>query len=170
MDPQDRQVVGFDRGEITGGLRVDERPERVRPARDLDVGWMIGCQLDEPADRRATLVQLAGRVEEARSVAGGGRPPRAVAQERPDPGHRRVARGGGRDERLEAEVGVPLPPRELASELADDVAVAMGQAQCGITEERQAVAARDGLVRATRTVVMSAVAPGMLEEPPRELL
>ena len=54
---------------------------------------VVGGQLEEPADRRAALVQLAGRVQEARPVAGGRGASGAVAQERPDPGERRVAAG-----------------------------------------------------------------------------
>ena len=35
------------------------------------VGLVVGGELDEAADRRTALVQLAGRVQEARAVADG---------------------------------------------------------------------------------------------------
>ncbi len=92
MDPQDGQIVRLDRPEVTCRLGIDELTERVRPVRDLAVLGMVGGQLDEPADGCATLVELAGRVQEARAVAGGRRAKRAVAQEGADPGERRVAR------------------------------------------------------------------------------
>ena len=71
MDPQDRQLVALERGEVTVGLGVDELAEGVRPAGDVAVVRVVGRQLEEAADRWAALVQLAGRVEEARAVAGG---------------------------------------------------------------------------------------------------
>ena len=45
---------------------------------------MVRRELEEPADRRAALVELAGRVEEARPVAGGRRAARRVARASPD--------------------------------------------------------------------------------------
>ena len=91
VDPQDRQVVRFDGAEVARGLGVDELAEGVRPARDVEVGRVVGGQLEEPADRRAALVELAGRVQEARAVAGRRRALRPVAQQRPDPGEGLVA-------------------------------------------------------------------------------
>ena len=87
VDAQDRQVVGLDRREVALGLGVDQPAERVRPARDRPVDRVVRGQLEEPAGRRAALVELAGRVEEARPVAGGRRAARRVAEE---------ARGSGR--------------------------------------------------------------------------
>ncbi len=91
VDAKDRQVVGLDRGEVAGRLGVDQLPEGVRPARDRPVGRVVRGQLDEPADRRAALVELAGRMQEARAVAGRRGPPGPVAQQRADPGHGLVA-------------------------------------------------------------------------------
>ena len=106
VDPHDRQVVGLDGGEVARGLGVDELAEGVRPVGDRAVARVVRGQLEEPADRRAALVELAGRVQEARAVAGGRRPAGPVAQERPDPGDRRVARRRRGDEGLEREIGV----------------------------------------------------------------
>ena len=108
----------------------------------VEVGRVVRGQLEEPADRRAALVELAGRVQEARAVAGGRRPAGPVAEERPDPGEGLVARRGRGDERLEAEVGVRPAAGEVAGQLADDVAVARGEPERGIAVEGEAVAAR----------------------------
>ena len=87
----------LDGGEVAGRLGVDELAEGVRPARDRDVGRMVRGQLEEPADRRAALVELAGRVQEARAVAGGRGAAGPVAEQRPDPGDGLVAgRASGR--------------------------------------------------------------------------
>ena len=79
MDPQDRQVVRLEDARVAGGLGVDELTEGIGLVRDRAVGRVVSGQLDEPADRRATLVELSGRMEEARSVARGGGPLRPVA-------------------------------------------------------------------------------------------
>ena len=73
------------------GLGVDELAEGVRPARDRAVVGVVGGELEEPADRGAALVELAGRVQEARPVAGRGRAPRRVAEQGPDAAEGRVA-------------------------------------------------------------------------------
>ena len=143
VDPDDRQVVRFDRREVARRLGVDELAERVRPARDVQVGRVIRGQLEEPADRGAALVQLAGRVEEARAVAGGRRAAGPVTEQRADPGERVVASGGRGDERLEAQVGVRPAPREVARQLADDAVVARGQPERRVAVQGQPVAARD---------------------------
>ena len=70
MDSQHGQVVTLERLEIARRLRVDQLAEGVRPAGDRAVLRMIGRELQEPADRRAALVELAGRVEETRAIAG----------------------------------------------------------------------------------------------------
>ena len=51
------------------GLGVLEAGEAVGGARDLDVGLGVVDELQEAPGRRAALVQLAGRVQEARAVA-----------------------------------------------------------------------------------------------------
>ena len=91
VDPQDRQVVRLDRREVAGGLGVDQLAERVRPAGDRAIGRVVRGQLEEPADRRAALVELAGRVEEARAVAGRRGATGPIAQQRPDAGEGLVA-------------------------------------------------------------------------------
>jgi hypothetical protein len=100
MDPQDRHLVALDGGVVAGRLGVDESAEGVRPARDVAVVRVIGGELQEPARVRAALVQLAGRVQEARAVAGRRRVARAVAQEGAEAGEGVVAAGRRRDERL----------------------------------------------------------------------
>src|SRR5829696_7717088 len=104
----------LDRGEVTLRLRVDQAPERVRP-----VDRMIGRELEEPAARRATLVELPGRVQEAWSEPGRGRAARRIAEHRTDP--LEGCFGGRRrhDERLQREIGVRLAPGKMAPELAD---------------------------------------------------
>ena len=108
---------------------------------------MVRGQLEEPADRRAALVELAGRVEEARAVAGGRRAPGPVAQQRPDPGEGLVAGRRRGDERLEAEVGVGPAAGEVAGQLPDDVAAGRGEPERRIAVEGEAVAAGDRLAR-----------------------
>ena len=131
--------------EVAGRLGVDELAERVRPAGDLEVGRVVRGQLEEPADRRAALVELAGRVEEARAVAGRRRPLGRVAQQRPDPGDGVVACRGRGDERLEREIRVRAAAGEVAGQLPDDVADARGEPERRVAVEGQAVAARDRL-------------------------
>ena len=106
VDTDDRQVVGLDRLEVALGLGVDQPAERVGPTGDRSVDRMVRRQLDEPASRRAALVELAGRVQEARPVAGGRGVAGRVAEEGPDAGDRGVAAGGRGDERLDRQVGV----------------------------------------------------------------
>ena len=98
MDPEDRQVVRPEASQVAARLGVDELAERVRPAGDRAVDGMVRGQLEEPADRRAALVELAGRVQEARAVAGGRRPSRAISRDRPDPAECGVPFGGRRDD------------------------------------------------------------------------
>src|SRR5882762_8011002 len=58
---------------VTPRLGVDEPPERVWPARDRAIDRMVRGELQEHAGRWTALVQLPGRMQEARAVAGGGR-------------------------------------------------------------------------------------------------
>src|SRR5256885_4480930 len=71
VDAGDGQIVRLDRSEVARCLGIDELAEGVRPAGDGSVVRVVGRQLEEPADWRAALVELPGRVEEARAVAGG---------------------------------------------------------------------------------------------------
>ena len=118
MDPQDGPAVGGDRRVVAVGLRVDELAEGVRPAGDVAVGRVVGGELEEPARRGAALVELAGRVEEARPVASGRGAAGRVAEPPADAGHRDVAGLGWSDERLEGEVS---PGRTLGEVLAEAV-------------------------------------------------
>ena len=64
--------------QVARRLGGDQRPERVAGVGDVDVALRIVDELQEAAGRRAALVQLSGRVQEARAVperggrAGGG--------------------------------------------------------------------------------------------------
>ena len=161
----------FDGAEVARGLGVDELAEGVRPARDVEVGRVVGGQLEEPADRRAALVELAGRVQEARAVAGRGRALRPIAEQRPDAGEGLVAGRRRGDERLEAEVGVGAAPGEVPGQLPDDVAGARGEPERRVAVEGQAVAAGDRLDRAgcVRGAPVAAVA-SRLEQVAGQLL
>src|SRR5689334_10428798 len=89
MDAEDRQVMALDRREVALRLGIDQPAERIRPAGDRTIDPMVRRQLDEPADRRTALVELARRMEEARAVAGRRRAAGRVAEEGPDAIHRR---------------------------------------------------------------------------------
>ena len=75
----DRQAVRLERVEVAQRLRIDEHPERLLAAGMGRSSRMAGDQLQEAAGRRAALVQLAGRVQEARPVAEGRRASSSVA-------------------------------------------------------------------------------------------
>ena len=141
VDAQDRQVVRLDRREVALRLGVDQPAERVRPARDRAVDRVVGGELEEPAARRAALVELAGRVEEARPVAGGRRAAASRRGAAPGSGSSAASVAGRRgDERLEREVRVGLAPGEMAGQLADERPVAGRQAQGSVAVEGEAVA------------------------------
>src|SRR5262249_28735274 len=78
---------------IAHRLRLDQLPERViRFRHGQRLGWLIH-ELHEEACIRPTLVQLAGRVQEPRTVAERRRKTRRVSQrflDRFEPGSRRV--------------------------------------------------------------------------------
>ena len=137
----------FDGAEVARCLGVDELAERVWPAGDLEVGRVIRGQLQEPADRGAALVELAGRVQEARAVAGRRRAPRPVAQQGPYPGERFVSCRRGRDERRLLRRRARPAAGEVPGELPGDVADARGEPQRGVAVEGQAVPAGDRLGR-----------------------
>ena len=93
-------------------LGVDELAEGVRPCPGSAGRRVVGGQLEEPAGRRAALVELAGGVEEARAVAGRRGPLRRVAQEPSRIRASAASRAGGRrDVGLQAGVAVRLEPR-----------------------------------------------------------
>ena len=66
LDALGREPVRPQRLEIAGGLRGDQRPERVAGAGDVRVALGCADELQEASGRRAALVQLAGRVQETR--------------------------------------------------------------------------------------------------------
>ena len=125
MDPDDRQIVSLDRLEVALGLGIDQLAERVGPARDRPIDGVVRRQLEEPAGRRTALVQLAGRMEEARTVARGRRRAGRVAEEQADPAERLVAGGGRGDERLDREIGVRAAPGKVSPQLAGQRSVAV---------------------------------------------
>ena len=83
------------RFQVADRLGVLERRERVRLAGDLDVLGPVVEQLQEAPGLRAALVELAGRVQEARAVAERGRRLRRVADRLAQLGDRRVELGRG---------------------------------------------------------------------------
>src|SRR5688572_21979342 len=161
----------LDGAEVARGLGVDELAEGVGPVRDVDVNRVVGGQLEEPADRRTTLVELAGRVQEARAIAGRGRTLRPITEQRPDAGEGIVAGRRRGDERLEAQVSVGAAPGEVPGQLPDDVAGTRGKPERRIAIKGEAVADRDRLDRAggVRGAPVATVAP-RLEQVAGQLL
>src|ERR1035437_8686066 len=84
VDTHDRQLVVLDRASVANGLRVDQPAEGVCLTRDLEIFRVLTHKLEEPADRGAAFVQLAGGVEESRPVANRGGSVCLVSQQRPD--------------------------------------------------------------------------------------
>jgi hypothetical protein len=62
IDSKDRQVVVVEGPGIADGLRVDEPAKGVALVRDAAIVGVPGHELEEPADRRAALVELPGGV------------------------------------------------------------------------------------------------------------
>src|SRR3954468_11715832 len=89
-DPDHRQVVVLQRVEVADRLRVLQVAEGVARARDLHVFVAVVHELNEQAGGRTTLVELAGRVQEPRSVAEGGGGLGLVADGRPQLVHRGI--------------------------------------------------------------------------------
>src|SRR5205085_6069550 len=74
LDAQDATIVGLKALEVAEGLGVDERAEVVVEARDRQLRRRRARrQLDGDHRRGPALVELTGRVQEARAVAGGHR-------------------------------------------------------------------------------------------------
>src|SRR5918992_1093688 len=84
-DAGGRQAVAAQRLQVAVGLRVEQRAERERHAGDGEVDLAAVAQLEEAAGRRAALVELAGRVQEARPVAPRRRDAVALDQHRAQP-------------------------------------------------------------------------------------
>ena len=72
VEPKRAPTALLERGEVPERLRGDERAERFVPAGNRQVTLRIGGELEEDAARRPALVELPGRVEEARPEAEGG--------------------------------------------------------------------------------------------------
>ena len=91
-----------DGGDVAVGLGVDAAGRRCTASQGS--GGRSGGRLSAggTSRRRPALVQLPGRMEEARAVAGGRGVAGRVAEPRPDPGHRLVARRRRGDEGLES--------------------------------------------------------------------
>jgi hypothetical protein len=143
VDPDDRQVVGFDCLEIALGLGIDQLAEGVRPAGDGTVDRMVRGELDEPAGRWSALVELAGRMEEAWPVSCGRGAAGPAAEEGPDPGERVVAGGRRGDERLDREIGVRATSNEMPRELPDEGVIAVGaESERRVTVQGEAAARR----------------------------
>ena len=69
VDAEGRQAVAAEGREVAQGLGSMSMPNvSLRPGMGTSAGAATG-ELDEAADRRAALVELAGRVQEARPVA-----------------------------------------------------------------------------------------------------
>src|SRR5450759_3928057 len=140
VDAEHRQVVRLERLEVTEGLGIHQLPEAERSPRDLDIDRVVGRELEEPADRRAALVELARGVQEARAEPARRRATGRVAEEPTHPVHRLGPGRGRRDERLEREVRVRVRPRHVASQLAGAGAVAASRAERPVADEDEAVA------------------------------
>src|SRR5207248_7025251 len=133
--------------EIAAGLGGEKGGEAVRLARNGQVLAAVARRLEEDAGVGAALVQLTGRVQEARSESGGAGEPGRVANETlqlVQLAVERVVRGEIGEERdvvarlPEGEMG-PDPLRRRCARLAQDVRV------LGAAEEREAVGAERGL-------------------------
>ena len=79
VDAQRAAAAALEHLQIAQRLRVAQGGEGVALAGDGQIGRRVRGQLQEDARVRAALVQLAGRVQEARAVADGRRVARAVA-------------------------------------------------------------------------------------------
>jgi hypothetical protein len=68
-DADDAAAALLERGVVAGRLRAEQPPEAEVAARDRQLVAGVVDDLDEEAGVRAALVQLAGRVQESRTVA-----------------------------------------------------------------------------------------------------
>ena len=151
---RDRQLVRLERDEVAHGLGIDERAERLVPAVDLEVVWMVRGQLQKAADRCAALVLLAGRMQEARSEADGHGTAGLVAQQRGDVTQRRGTRVRWRDIGLQREVAVLARARQVTAQLGDETAVRTGQPQRRVTAQAEEAFRAERLVRGQLVIVL----------------
>ena len=122
MDLHDRPIMRPQRLTVAARLRVDELPERVRPVGDRSIDRVLRGELQEDAGGRAALVELAGRVQEARAVARGRRAARST-ERGAEPGDRVIDVGRWRDERLDRDVA---RDRERAERRTQELGKARG--------------------------------------------
>ncbi len=66
MEAESTAASLLERGQVAERLCGDERPERLGPARDRQIPGRIGGDLEEDPGVRPALVELPGRVQEAR--------------------------------------------------------------------------------------------------------
>ena len=109
------------RFEIAEGLRALERLERRHP-RNREIERRVGGELEEDARVRAALVELAGRVQEARAETDGGRDLERVANLQPDVVQRQLVRVVHLDVRRERDVVARLDLREDRGDGAAQIA------------------------------------------------
>ncbi len=72
VQAQDATSASLQRAQVAQRLGRDQGAEALLPAGDRQVAVRFGGELQEDASGRAALVQLPGRMQEARSEAGGG--------------------------------------------------------------------------------------------------
>src|SRR5260370_15799711 len=86
--PQHREPARCERLQVAQRLRLLEDRKAVRLAGDGHVFRVVLDDLQKKADLRAALVQLSGRVEEARPVARGGGVTGRISDRSSDPCYR----------------------------------------------------------------------------------
>jgi hypothetical protein len=62
VHPQHGEPVVGERPNVAECLSVDQLPEAVGPPWNRDISWVASDDLQEPADRRTTLMELPGGV------------------------------------------------------------------------------------------------------------
>ena len=117
VHPQHGEPVVSERPNVAERLSVDELAEAVRPPRNREVARVPSHDLQDPADRRSTLMELARGVQEARPNSNRGGSPRCVAQGEAQLGEGSGARWRAGDIRLDADVAscaesIELPGNE----------------------------------------------------------
>src|SRR5689334_22869033 len=117
MDAEHGPVGGGERFEITGGLRGFERAEAVARAGHGHVDRVVDRELQDHEARRAALVELSRRVEEARTVAERGGDAEALAEPGAKLAEELRPSAGGCDVRGDRHVAPGRSAREHPPEL-----------------------------------------------------
>src|SRR2546422_431968 len=104
LDPQHAATMIAQRLKIAERLRLLQDAERESLAGNIQILRVVPDDLKENPGVRAALVQLAGRVQIARSVANCGGDPMLVADRQPDGIQRPVVLRGGLDIREQGHV------------------------------------------------------------------